>query len=126
MLPSNHRTETIRPIDLVERVLNVGKLPPELGTCVPNLHHAAPVDLEGIAMWILVGTVLFGPKLTTLAEVKRHAAGAVAVLAMARARGNLTRASKSLKVSRRCLRETLKAADRYPWSTASIDLYEAE
>jgi len=88
-----------------------------------DLDDAVLVDPEGIAVWILVGTVLFGPNLTTLAEVKRRAAGAVAVLAMVRTRGNLTRASKSLSVSRRCLRETLKAAGRYPWSTvvATVD-----
>ncbi|MEX1366417.1 MAG: helix-turn-helix domain-containing protein [Nannocystaceae bacterium] len=75
------------------------------------------VDGEGWVAWCVAGVELFGDDPVGLAEVKRRAASVVAVRAMDRERGNVTRAAASLGISRRSLREALKAAGRYPWES---------
>ncbi len=73
------------------------------------------LDVGGWLAWCLAGLDVFGGGMPTMRHAKTKARRVVAAIAMARAKGNITLASKALGISRRALRELLRATGLYPW-----------
>lgn len=73
------------------------------------------LDRIGWLAWCLVGLVLFADGLPDLRRIRLESKRVAVVLGMFRAAGNISRAARALGVSRKVLRDNLRAAGLYPW-----------
>ncbi|MCH9685169.1 MAG: hypothetical protein K0V04_27275 [Deltaproteobacteria bacterium] len=75
------------------------------------------VDAEGWLAWTLCGIYLFAAGPPAMDDVRREAKRAAVCLAMTRCRGSIAAAARMLGISRKVLRENLRAAGLYPWGS---------
>lgn len=105
---------------LDERLALPPQVPPQ-AKAIADLVAQSPatvknVDVEGWLAWILCGLPLFnGPELPPLRTATDRVRLLLAVLAMARNRGNFSHAAEKLNTSRRLIRDSLDEAGLYPW-----------
>lgn len=92
-----------------------------------DLRRPFPATIRDVAAgpwlaWCLIGLTLFvGPRLPTYRAVIATAKRVIVALAMLRT-DSISRSAMVLGVSRRTLREAMRAAELYPWRRGSDDV----
>lgn len=109
-----------RPVDIfeLECVLRAALgLEPPPDTSVDGVRfEVIDVDVRAWISWAIACLPAFAGGLPRLPEVAGLARGHLAAVAMRRARGNITRAAKLVRVnSRRSIREALDHVGLLPW-----------
>lgn len=83
-------------------------------------RRVAGLDAGAWIAWCLVGLAIFGERSPSLRLVRRESSRVVMVLAMARARGNVSAAARTLAMTRKVLRDNLERLGLLPWRAAVV------
>lgn len=109
--------------DLAVSLRDALRLPP--GECLPGELAATAqrsfpavvrgLDAGGWIAWCLSGLVLFTGEVPSMKRARVEAKRTVAALAMIQTEGNISSAARILGISRKVLRDNLRAVGLYPW-----------
>ncbi len=80
-----------------------------------SLIFLQEVDANGWLAWMVAGAYLFSGGMPSMAAVRHEAKRVAVTLAMFRSGGSISKAATMLGISRKVLRDNLRAVGLYPW-----------